>query len=152
MGSGSVSMTIVEEDLLTRTAQPCGLSRPFYREFLPALAGERKTYCPPTRNEIEGMRESARILAYDLAAFDPAIANDLLTILLVALDLDRPKHANWDELREQVESFDSVRRVSQIAHIPKQEFEDYIAFFERRRDLALALIDSLSAVEEMGRD
>jgi hypothetical protein len=94
------------------------------------------------------MRESAKILAYDLAAFDPAIADDHLTILMVALDLERRKGANWVELREQVESFDPVRRVSQIAHIPKQEFEDYISFFERRRDLALALIDSLSEVEE----
>jgi hypothetical protein len=98
------------------------------------------------------VRESARILAYDLVAFDPAIADHHLTILLVALDIDRPKHADWDKLREQVESFDSVRRVGQIAHIPKREYEDYIAFFERRRDLALALIDLLSAIEEMGRD
>jgi hypothetical protein len=128
------------------------LGRSFYAEFLPALAGERNPDCPSTRNEIDGMRESARILAYDLVAFDPAIADDHLAILLVALDIDRPKDANWDKLRQQVESFDSVRRVSQIAHIPKREYEDYIAFFERRRDLALGLIDSLSAVENTGRD
>jgi hypothetical protein len=92
--------------------------------------------------------QSAQILAHDLVAYDYAIADDHLTILMVSLELERTEDASWGELRQQIEPFDPVRRVSQIEHIPKAEFEDYISFFERRRDLALALVDVFTAIDE----
>ena len=97
------------------------------------------------------MREAAEHLARGLVEYDYAIADDHLTILMVALELDRAESAGWAELREQVTAFDPIRRVSEIAQIPKPEYEDYISFFERRRDLALALIDLFEAKDEARR-
>jgi hypothetical protein len=98
------------------------------------------------------VRESAEILAHDLVAYDYAIADDHLTILMVSLGLKRAEGSTWGELREQVHAFDPVRRVSQIAQIPKAEFEDYISFFERRQNLALALIEILSVLNKSRRE